>query len=206
MSNEQPGASRLWALRHGESYANQKGIIVSQPGAPAFDWAKLTEFGRKQAANTARSSSFPSDVLVVSSDFARARETAEIAASIWGAGEPHIDLRLRERDFGSLEGGPSALYECVWAADTHGGPLPAGVETATEVALRTRSLVEELSLPNSSSDIVLVAHGDVLQITQAWLNNLEPTAHRSLPHLRNAELRPLRRTRICPGDDSQQSR
>ena len=40
--------------------------------------------------------------------------------------------------------------------------------------------------------VVLVAHGDVLQILQtAFDPAVEPSQHRSLPHLPNAELRPL---------------
>ena len=40
--------------------------------------------------------------------------------------------------------------------------------------------------------VVLVAHGDVLQILQtAFSAEIEPAAHRSLPHLPNAELRSL---------------
>lgn len=191
MSNERNGASRLWALRHGESRANREGVIVSRPGTEAFFWAKLTELGREQAAAGARANPLAADALVITSDFARARETAEIAAEIWGTGAPRVDTRLRERDFGSLEGGSSALYDGVWAADTHGSPLPPGVETPAEVALRTRSLVEELLRAHAPSDIVLVAHGDVLQIAEAWLRGMTPTAHRTLPHLRNAELRLL---------------
>ena len=205
MSNERNGTSRLWALRHGESRANQEGIIVSRPGTEAFIWAKLTELGREQAAASARANPLPADSLVVTSDFARARETAEIAAEIWGTGDPRVDTRLRERDFGSLEGSSSSLYDGVWAADTYGSPLPHGVETPAEVAFRMRNLVEELLSTHAASDIVLVAHGDVLQIAEAWLNGMEPTAHRALPHLRNAELRLLCATSTRTIDIASQS-
>lgn len=184
---------RLWGLRHGESRANVEQIVVSRPGPRAFEWASLTDLGRQQAEETARSNRMPSDTLLITSDFARARETAQIAAEIWGTGPVRIDTRLRERDFGSLEDGPAARYDEVWAADSEDRGWPDGVETPHGVAARTRALVESLigDPEGEASEIVLVAHGDVLQIMEAWMKGLDPSQHRSLPHLRNAELRPL---------------
>lgn len=165
--------------------------MVSHPGPQAFNWAKLTDRGRAQAVSTARATELSAGTLVVTSDFARAYETARIAADIWGTNAPHIDIRLRERNFGSLEGGPSHRYDEVWAADALGASLPEGVETVHQVALRTQSLVTELlSLPGTC-DIVLVAHGDVLQIAQTSIIGTSASAHRALPHLGNAELRLL---------------
>jgi hypothetical protein len=37
--------------------------------------------------------------------------------------------------------------------------------------------------------VILVAHGDVLQILQTAFEGVDPREHRSLPHLPNAELR-----------------
>ena len=75
---------------------------------------------------------------------------------------------------------------------------PDGVETPQHVAARTRALIESLidDPENEASEIVLVAHGDVLQIMEAWLKGLDPSQHRSLPHLRNAELRLLTPTKV----------
>lgn len=187
------GCRRIWALRHGESRANQDGVIVSKPGSLAFTWATLTDLGRQQVDKTASQCPLPPGTLLVTSDFARAHETADIAAGIWGTQPPRIDIRLRERDFGSLEGGSSVLYETVWRSDKVGDCLPADVETPQEVADRTRALVEDLLSEKGWSDLVLVAHGDVLQIAETWMNDLPPSAHRDLPHLQNAELRLLSR-------------
>ena len=131
---------RLWALRHGESRANKEGLVVSHPGPQAFTWAKLTALGRTQAAPAARDAELPAETMVTTSDFARVYETACIVADIWGTRAPQVDNRLRERHFGSLEGGPSSRYDEVWAADALDDPLPNGVEIAHQVAVRTRSL------------------------------------------------------------------
>lgn len=185
--------TRLWGLRHGESRANVEQIVVSRPGPRAFEWASLTDLGRQQVEETSRVNHFPSDTLLITSDFARAYETAQIAAEAWGAHPPRIDSRLRERDFGSLEDGPAARYDEVWTADFKNGGWPDGVETPQHVAARIRALVESLidDPEGDASEIVLVAHGDVLQIAEAWLRGHDPSQHRSLPHLLNAELRLL---------------
>ena len=190
--------NRLWGLRHGESRANVEQIVVSRPGRLAFEWASLTDRGRQQAEETARNNRMPSGSLLITSDFARAHETAQIAATAWGTRPVRIDTRLRERDFGSLEDGPAARYDEVWAADSENRGWPDGVETPQHVAARTRALIESLidDPENEASEIVLVAHGDVLQIMEAWLKGLDPSQHRSLPHLRNAELRLLTPTKV----------
>lgn len=188
---------RLWGLRHGESRANVEQIVVSRPGPQAFEWASLTELGRRQVAETASLNSLPPDTLLVTSDFVRAYETAQIAADAWGTRPVCIDTRLRERDFGCLEGGPATRYDEVWSADLTNKNWPEGVETPHQVASRIRALVDSIvNEPEiDTSDIVLVAHGDVLQIAEVWLKGLDPSQHRSLPHLLNAELRPLPRSR-----------
>ncbi|WP_193071820.1 histidine phosphatase family protein [Brevibacterium sp. FME37] len=190
---------RLWALRHGESRANRDGVVVSQPGPLAFTWARLTERGRMQATRSAQATLLASNTLLVTSDFARAHETAQIAANVWGTDTPRVDIRLRERDFGSLEGGPSDRYNEVWDADSSVQVVPEGVETAEQVARRTKELVTDLLALPGSQDIVLVAHGDVLQIIQAWMRGMSPSAHRALPHLHNAELRQLSGFGNVPG-------
>ncbi|CAN0558410.1 unnamed protein product, partial [Laminaria digitata] len=117
---------------------------------------------------------------------------------------------LRERGFGDFEGhddGPS--YEKVWALDAlssrHG---EFGVEPASEVAARTaavvRRVLKEVSIrrrfytgdgqpfPPGPSAVVLVSHGDALQLLQCLLAGRPLEQHRSLPHLENCGVRALR--------------
>lgn len=203
-----PTPVRLWALRHGESRANAEGVIVSRPGRRAFEWAGLTELGRAQAAKTATAHPLGPRAVVISSDFARALQTAQIVAKTWGTAAPAIDARLRERDFGSLEGERAERYAEVWDADARGEGWASGVEHPDAVARRTADTVRELldgshpALPPTEGrtplDVVLVAHGDVLQILQAWMSGHPASWHRTLPHLGNAELRALQEIRGVP--------
>jgi broad specificity phosphatase PhoE len=114
--------NRWFALRHGWSEANALGIIVSLPerGVPGFG---LSEKGRLQVRASCRPERLAAlgltreATLVLSSDFRRARETAELLCELNGLAPPVIEPRLRERSFGELELGPSTGYETIWARD-----------------------------------------------------------------------------------------
>src|SRR5690625_2177630 len=75
-----PEMHDVWVLRHGESTANAAGLIVSVPGPRALTEVGLTALGREQArtaAERAAEQGLGAGTLVLTSDFARARETAE---------------------------------------------------------------------------------------------------------------------------------
>lgn len=188
--DEHDTRNRYWVLRHGESIANTTGRIVSRPTSEALVTCGLTERGRAQVEHTVRGSRPSGPVLVVASDFARAVQTAEIATTVWGASTALLDQRLRERDFGRLDGGDVSGYEQVWAADAVHDRLD-DVETVGDVLARVVDLTDDLEERSDGQDVVLVAHGDVLQIAQSWFAGIDPARHRTLPHLANAELRAL---------------
>jgi glucosyl-3-phosphoglycerate phosphatase len=57
---------------------------------------------------------------------------------------------------------------------------------------RATAFVVELERRYSGRDILLVSHGDTLQILQAGFLRIDPSRHRSLPDLATAEIRWLR--------------
>jgi len=184
-------------LRHGESTANVDGLIVSVPGPRAITEVGLTPLGREQArtaAEVAAEQGLGASALVITSDFARARETAEEFATALRAQPPRLDQRLRERSFGLHDEGPTSAYETVWAADRQRSPHEGEVEPVTSVAQRVLEVLREADQLTRDAPVVLVAHGDVLQITLALGAGTDPHDHRQVPHLRNAELR-----RVGPG-------
>ncbi|HMY44738.1 MAG TPA: histidine phosphatase family protein, partial [Leptospiraceae bacterium] len=97
-------------MRHGQSQANVEGIIVSDPAIGVARYG-LTEAGKKQALESARSSDFKARA-IYSSDFRRARETAEIVAALQKAPVTETEL-LRERFFGDYNGTPDTQYQRV---------------------------------------------------------------------------------------------
>ena len=186
-------ANRYNVMRHGQSKANVAGIIVSRIGNDRRGDYGLSELGREQALAAARGCGLPTDTLICSSDFSRARQTAEIVRAQLGAADVIIAEALRERCFGGWEGSPTANYARVWAAD-ESDPEHAdkAVEPAAAVLDRTTALVMDLERRYWGHDILLVSHGDTLQILQAGFQGIDPSRHRSLPALETAEIRLLR--------------
>ncbi len=202
--------NRYHAMRHGQSKANVAGIIVSRIETDRRgDWG-LSDLGREQVLEAARACGLPVDTVICSSDFSRARQTAEIVRARLGAPPVLVTAALRERCFGDLEGTATDNYARVWATDeasaggTAGGGRDTGdrdadgrdtgdgVEPAAAVLDRVTALVTDLERRYAGRDILLVSHGDALQILQAGFLRMNPAAHRRLPHLGFAEIRALR--------------
>jgi glucosyl-3-phosphoglycerate phosphatase len=192
-------------LRHGQSKANVRGVIVSRPSIGVREEHGLTEKGREQAAAAGRrinellklSGQSP---VVFTSDFSRAFETACIVSQcLERTAELRVDSRLRERNFGYLEGSPSSVYESVWANDSILGTdgfvasqRAAGaddVESVYSVRGRMLQVVSECNVFFANRLVLLVGHGDALQILETAFRGLRPWDHRSLAHLSNCEVR-----------------
>lgn len=199
----------FFALRHGESTANVARIVSSDPRI-ATERHGLSELGQVQARNAGRAFELLARrrgwtrCLVVTSDFTRARETAECVVEALRNSETRalaenseltIDLRLRERSFGEFEGKAShESYSKVWEKDREDASHTCyGVEPVVGVLRRGVDLVMELNQASGAAfdAIVLVAHGDTLQILQTAFCRLACRLHRSIPHLPNAILREL---------------
>ena len=73
-------------------------------------------------------------------------------------------------------------------------PCYAGgnVEPAAAVLDRSTAFIVDLERRYSGRDILLVSHGDTLQILRAGFLRMNPSQHRSLPELETAEIRQLR--------------
>ena len=179
-------------MRHGESSANVSGIIVSDPRKGTGEFG-LTEKGKRQVRNTV-TASFESHAFdrIYSSDFLRARESAEIAAECFGIRSVDITHLLRERFFGEFNGKNDSEYQKVWDMDEGAKGLDYyDVESPEEVRNRVFALIRECEKKYIGKTILLVSHGDPLQITLASFAGLEPESHRSVKHLETGEIREL---------------
>lgn len=186
-------ANRFSIMRHGQSKANARGIIVSCIANDRRGDYGLSELGRQQALAAARGCGLPGNTVICSSDFSRARQTAEIMRAHLGAPEVVIAEALRERCFGDWEGSAAGNYARVWAADeTNPCYADGNVEPAAAVLDRSTALIVDLERRYADRDILLVSHGDTLQILRAGFLRMNPSRHRSLPELETAEIRPLR--------------
>lgn len=176
-------------MRHGQSQANVEHKIISSVSS-AEDAYDLTDQGRQQVGEAGQRTVLTSATVIYASDYARARETAEIMQRALKASAIHLSARLRERNFGDWEGTSTDNYQLVWEQDAT--EMHANcVETPGEVLERTLGLILALEKQYSDRDILLVSHGDTLQILQCGFHGVSPYAHRSLPHLEVAEIRPV---------------
>ena len=181
-------------MRHGHSLANQRAIIVSQP-ANGLEGFGLSDQGRAQVEQSLQRMSLPfANTIIVSSDFCRARESAEIAAQSIDAAEAiNLDPRLRERNFGELELTADSGYADVWKADAENPDQQLmGVESVNQVMQRVTSVIVEYESRFANTSILLVSHGDALQILETAFARMDGSAHRQLEHLHTAQIRELR--------------
>jgi len=181
-------------MRHGRSEANEQGLIVSSiaHGGNAYG---LTEEGRKQVRDSvSRHSELNSDTVIISSDFLRTKETAALASSLLQAPAPLTSELLRERYFGSCELKSDSFYEGIWEEDRQ-GLSSMQAESPEDVQNRFRMFITEMEEKYRGEQILIVSHGDILQIALTWGEGIPPAGHRSLIHLNTAEIRPFPDTR-----------
>ena len=187
--------NRYYVLRHGKSLANDEELIVSHPdhGVPRYG---LSEEGRRQVASAVTEAIgngvLNQTTLIVASDFARTRETAEIAGKLLGTQDILLTPKLRERFFGTWEMQHHRNYQRVWEDDLRDGAHKHNeVESTREVLARTTSLVRDLEKDYSGRTILLVSHGDALQILQTAFERVDSALHRLLPHLETGQISKL---------------
>jgi 2,3-bisphosphoglycerate-dependent phosphoglycerate mutase len=142
---------RLWLVRHGETDWSAAGRFNGWTDIP------LNMQGRQQASSLARELNERRFVTVWSSDLCRATETARLADT-----EPVLDRRLRELDFGTLEGRtwaelPPRTRDALIDFDAFAAP---GGESV--VAMRDRVLEFVHALP--AGDHLVFTHGGVIRL------------------------------------------
>lgn len=183
--------NRYFLLRHGHSIANQMGVIVSDPHIGINGYG-LTEQGINQVLTASEYFTPEDKIIIYSSDFKRAQETAEIVGNKQSIDKIFYSPLLRERFFGNYDGLDDSQYKKVWEKDKYDEQnKDNSVESPREVAERTHALIEKLELEYKNRKILLVSHGDCLQILQTVFENISPSRHRSLDHLKTAEIRQI---------------
>lgn len=180
-----------YAFRHGQSRANVEGIIISDPAVGTVEYG-LTEEGRRQVFSSVSESSFNAGTLIFSSDFRRARETAQIIQQELCCEEILFDERLRERFFGEWEGKRHENYSKAWKNDLFDPNREYnGAESSKSVQSRMWAVIQSLEDQFSDETIILVSHGDPLMLLQTAFLNLGAERHRSLPYIETAGWRKL---------------
>jgi probable phosphoglycerate mutase len=155
----------LTLIRHGETDWNRDRRIQGATDIP------LNDSGREQARATAAALRERLDaglpVTIVSSDLARARETAQIIADELGIAAPRTYRGLRERSYGEAEGLAVAEFRARWG-DWHDAEVP-GAEPWPE--LRARGIAalgravrdHRRATAPAAATLVVVSHGALIR-------------------------------------------
>jgi probable phosphoglycerate mutase len=161
---------RIVLLRHGRTEWNAQRRYQGQEDPP------LDEVGAAQALEVAPLVAAMRPDLLLSSDLARARQTAERVAALTG-GPLRQDVRLRERNLGHWQGltrdEVATRYPDEFADWLAGRDVTRrGGESRKEVAERALELVDELP---EVAVTVLVSHGATVMCLSAALLGLPQT-------------------------------
>jgi broad specificity phosphatase PhoE len=183
MSNQFNAASgrrhnRYLLMRHGHSQANAQRLIISTAsrGLAAFG---LSAQGEAQLDELLANWRGPAPTCILHSDFLRTTETARRVAVHFGL-ELQPEPRLRERDFGAFEGLADSHYPDVWAHDASDPEHHEyGVESVASVAARMQGVIASLEQALRNETVLLVSHGDPLQIMLTALEGRLLTEHRN---------------------------
>jgi probable phosphoglycerate mutase len=159
-------ATRIIAVRHGETDWNVDTRIQGQ-----IDIG-LNDKGRWQAQRVAQALADDALDAVYSSDLSRAYATAQaIAAAQAGkALAVHTHIGLRERGFGKFEGHTYAAIEEQWPEESRLWRIrdphfaPDGGESPVQVMARVGQAVSDIAAHHLGQQVVLVAHGGVMDM------------------------------------------
>jgi len=154
-------ATRVLAIRHGETAWNVDGRIQGQLDVP------LNDTGRWQVHRLALAVADEGITAIYSSDLLRAFETAQAVAR--GCGEPiTTDPRLRERGFGVFEGLSYDEINRRWPEQAERWRRrdpdfgAEGGETLRQFSERGVSAVSSLAALHPGETIAVVSHGGVM--------------------------------------------
>lgn len=171
-------ATRLIAVRHGETAWNRVSRIQGHTDIP------LNEAGLWQARQVGQAVAAEGIDAIYSSDLQRAADTARAIGR--AAGVPvQLDVALRERHFGELEGLTHDEINTRWpeqarrwrGRDPDYGPQ--GGETLKDFHARCVGALTRLAQRHPGQTVVLVAHGGVLDCFYRAANGVDLSVPRS---------------------------
>jgi probable phosphoglycerate mutase len=155
--------TRIIAIRHGETAWNVDTRIQGQTDIG------LNDKGHWQARQAAAALAHEPIAAIYTSDLSRAHDTARAIAQVQGL-MPQTEVGLRERAFGIFEKRTWAEIESLWPDDARQWrervPEWAPTDGESLLALRERiqNLTHDLAARHVGEQIVLVAHGGVMDI------------------------------------------
>lgn len=168
---------QIFIVRHGQSAGNVARDAAEAAGHFIIEMKTrdvdipLSDLGERQASALGRWIAAQPETerptVVLSSPYVRAKRTAELILAEIGPAAPKIiqDERLREREFGGIDGLTRAGIIDKFPAEAEAyGRLgkfyyrPPGGESWTDVILRLRSVLDSLSRDYAGERVLIVCH------------------------------------------------
>jgi len=154
-------------VRHGETDWNRERRIQGSTDIP------LNDTGREQARATGALLASRRWTALVASPLSRAAETARLIGEHVGLGEPELEHRLVERDYGAAEGLTGTEIDALYP---DGADVP-GREPREAVAVRAVDALHDLAARHPGEAVIVVAHGGVIR---SVLESVDPGRHRGM--------------------------
>ena len=184
--------NKYFLMRHGEAESNlENGTIRCR----VEDEDHLTELGKKQCVQSAEKLKENKIDLIISSDFVRTKETAEIIKKEIGLKDDiHFDERLREINVGEFEGKKWSEYDEASSGCYDYNFSVSGGESWKQVRKRTFNLIYELEKKYQNKNILLVSHAGPLRLLSLSLESekekdiVEKINDEKNPIFKNAEV------------------
>ena len=170
--------TRILAVRHGETAWNRDTRIQGHTDI------ELNQHGHWQAAQLAHALREEPIAAFYASDLSRACATAQAVARLHGQ-SVQTHTGLRERCFGRFEGHTWAELEARFPDETLAWRkrvpdfAPPGGESLLQLQERVMATVDQLARRHPGEQVLMVAHGGVLDILYRAATRLELQAPRS---------------------------
>lgn len=180
----------IYLARHGQNEDNVEGILNGHRDRP------LTDLGRNQARESGQNvleHKLSFDV-VLTSPLIRARETADIIASVANLPTPKVHPLLIERDFGIMTGKLAKDIEQLCAPNIIKTDTityfvnPEGAEDFEMLLARARTLLSEVAELFRDKNVLMVTHGDIGKMIYAAYYKLPWEHVLTQFHFGNSEL------------------
>ena len=155
--------THLGLLRHGQTDWNINFLLQGVTDIP------MNQTGIEQVKLAAKAIRAEDWDVVLTSPLSRARQTAEIIASQHGYTEIIEQELLIERSFGEAEG----LSHEQWRAKYSNLDVIPGGESRTQLAERSRLLLETISQELAGKRVLAISHGALIRALIAIASNNE---------------------------------
>lgn len=155
--------THLGLLRHGQTDWNINFLLQGVTDIP------MNQTGIEQVKLAAKAIRTEDWDVIITSPLSRARQTAEIIASLHGYTEVIEQELLIERSFGEAEG----LSHDQWRAKYSNLDVIPGGESRTQLVERSRLLLETISQELAGKRVLAISHGALIRTLIAIASNNE---------------------------------